>query len=39
MAAGVIAMDTKGGMSAPFDTAGMGRAWRSVAQPEAVVAI
>ena len=37
--AGVIAMDTKGGMSAPFDTAGMGRAWRSVAQPEAVVAI
>ncbi len=37
--AGVIAMDPSGKMSAPFDTAGMGRAWQSHSMPAPIVAI
>ena len=37
--AGVIAIDANGRMSAPFDTAGMGRAWRSASMSEAMVAV
>ena len=37
--AGVIAIDRQGIMSAPFDTAGMGRGWISETMAEPVVAI